>query len=102
MNELRRYGSSGRCPICRQAHSDLTPVQVLVDRAADSTDSTVEPEQAPGLYGEIAKRVESGHGEPPEYAWTDPDLGLWSFGSHGYPCELGATVSTDECDACHH
>ena len=57
------------------------------------------PEQAPGLYGEIAKRVESGHGEPPEYAWTDPDLGLWSFGSHGYPCELGSTVSTGECDA---
>ena len=43
-------------------------VQVLVDRAADSTDSTVEPEQAPGLYGEIAKRVESGHGEPREHA----------------------------------
>ena len=32
--ELRRKGVSDRCPVCRQSHSDLTPVQDLMDRAA--------------------------------------------------------------------
>ena len=31
--EMRRLGGSGRCPLCREASADLTPVQVLVDRA---------------------------------------------------------------------
>jgi len=30
---LRRKGASGRCPICREAHNELTPVQVLLDKA---------------------------------------------------------------------
>jgi len=34
VTELRRLGASGCCPLCREAHADLTPVQVLVDRAA--------------------------------------------------------------------
>lgn len=34
VTELRRRGASGRCPLCRATHADLTPVQVLLDRAA--------------------------------------------------------------------
>ena len=32
--ELRRRGASGRCPLCRESIADLTPVQVLLERAA--------------------------------------------------------------------
>ena len=31
--KLRRRGASGRCPLCRAAHDDLTPLQELVDKA---------------------------------------------------------------------
>ena len=31
--EMRRWGASGRCQLCREACDDLTPVQVLVDHA---------------------------------------------------------------------
>lgn len=31
--EMRRRGSSGCCPLCRQSHAELTPLQVLVDEA---------------------------------------------------------------------
>ncbi len=34
VTELRRHVASGRCPLCRASHADLTPVQVLMDRAA--------------------------------------------------------------------
>ena len=31
--EMRRHGASGRCPICRKVGEDLTPVQLLIDKA---------------------------------------------------------------------
>ena len=34
ITDMRRYGASGRCPLCRQVHGDLTPVQELIDEAA--------------------------------------------------------------------
>lgn len=34
VTELQRCGVSDRCPLCRQTHADLTPLQVLVDNAA--------------------------------------------------------------------
>lgn len=33
ITDLRRKGASGRCPLCRTAHADLAPVQVLIDAA---------------------------------------------------------------------
>jgi len=33
VRQLRRYGASGRCPICRFASNDLMPVQKLLDCA---------------------------------------------------------------------
>lgn len=34
VTDMRRRGASGRCPHCREAHTDLTPVQTLIDKAA--------------------------------------------------------------------
>eukprot|EP00445_Apocalathium_hangoei_P057137 CAMPEP_0204094738 /NCGR_PEP_ID=MMETSP0360-20130528/191081_1 /ASSEMBLY_ACC=CAM_ASM_000342 /TAXON_ID=268821 /ORGANISM="Scrippsiella Hangoei, Strain SHTV-5" /LENGTH=242 /DNA_ID=CAMNT_0051044055 /DNA_START=215 /DNA_END=941 /DNA_ORIENTATION=+ len=31
--EMRRFGASGQCPLCRTASEDLTPVQAIVERA---------------------------------------------------------------------
>jgi len=33
VTQLRRSGTSCRCPLCRQSHTDLIPVQILLQRA---------------------------------------------------------------------
>jgi len=34
VRQMRRFGSVGRCPLCRQTSNDLTPIQDLIDLAS--------------------------------------------------------------------
>ena len=48
----RTKGASGRCPICRVECADLTPIQQMIDRAAE-LDARGYPEQTCQLLREI-------------------------------------------------
>ena len=75
VRELRRHGASGRCPLCRASHADLTPVQALLDRAGVHC-RRKEFEDSVALYTEVLS-VE------PANAIASCQLGVCYFEGHG-------------------
>lgn len=65
--DMRRYGASGRCPLCRESHDELTPVQKLIDQAVLHYKRTE--------YQECYRLISSAYDIDPANAFTNFLLG---------------------------
>ena len=54
--QMRRQGGSGRCPLCRRIHADLTPLQNLLDSAILAKGMAI-PAEPVMLYRSLAQSI---------------------------------------------
>lgn len=88
VTEMRRRGSAERCPLCRESHDDLTPVQALIDQAIIHFIRK--------SYSECFMLASEAHGIDPEHVHANAILGELYHKGHGVRKDLDKSIEMYE------